>query len=143
MRQPTTTHGSLGAVDAAALGVAGGSDVAHLALDSTYPPLVEHAGRFRGPSWSVLGLALLATGCGEPRHAARPASRRVPTRRRRSPPIDRLGRWNGTTFVPVTPGSIRGGDLYVLVHGWAPGYLAAVRRAHRTGAAPGLVPAGG
>jgi hypothetical protein len=76
----------------------------------------------------VLGLALLAAGCGE--RDTPPVRRAVafhpaPDVR----PIDRLGRWNGTTFVPVPPGSIGGGDVYVLVHGWAPGYLAAVRRA--------------
>ncbi len=47
---------------------------------------------------------------------------------REVPPIERLGRWDGTTFVPVAPGSVQSGDLYVLVHGWAAGYLAAVRR---------------
>lgn len=35
----------------------------------------------------------------------------------------RLGRWNGTTFVPVAPGSITGGDLVVMTHGWAAGLL--------------------
>jgi hypothetical protein len=44
------------------------------------------------------------------------------------PPIERLGRWDGTTFVPVAPGSVTGGDVYVLVHGWAAGYRAAVER---------------
>jgi hypothetical protein len=44
------------------------------------------------------------------------------------PPIERLGRWDGETFVPVAPRSVRGGHLYVLVHGWAPGYRAAVDR---------------
>jgi hypothetical protein len=44
------------------------------------------------------------------------------------PPIERLGRWDGTTFAPVRPGSVTGGDVYVLVHGWAAGYRAAVDR---------------
>lgn len=47
---------------------------------------------------------------------------------REVPPIERLGRWDGDTFVRVAPGSVRGGHLYVLVHGWMPGYRAAVDR---------------
>ncbi len=46
------------------------------------------------------------------------------------PPIERLGRWDGAGFQPVAAGSVRSGHLYVLVHGWAPGYRAAVER-HR------------
>ena len=39
------------------------------------------------------------------------------------PALDRLGRWNGTTFVPVTPGSVPAGNLVVMSHGWAVGWL--------------------
>ncbi len=38
-----------------------------------------------------------------------------------SRPLDRLGRWNGAGFEPVEPGSVRGGRIRVLSHGWAPG----------------------
>lgn len=59
--------------------------------------------------------------------------------------IQRLGQWTGGTtlvpsgtdpsqyFEPVTPGSLGGGStpptIYVLSHGWAPGYRAAVNAA--------------
>src|SRR5262249_44624047 len=59
--------------------------------------------------------------------------------------IQRLGRWTGGTtgvspgqdpsqyFQPVTPGSLGGGDspptIYVLAHGWAPGFRTAVENA--------------
>jgi hypothetical protein len=36
-------------------------------------------------------------------------------------PIQRLGRWDGTTFVPVNAASIPPGHVHLLVHGWAPG----------------------
>ena len=49
------------------------------------------------------------------------------------PNLSRLGYFNGTTFVPVSAGSIgssitgQGGtNLYVIVHGWAPGYQSIV-----------------
>jgi hypothetical protein len=89
---------------------------------------VKHAGwGFRTAVTLVLiGLALVVTGCGtadsppaDHALAFHPAAE--------VPPISRLGRWDGTTFVPVTPGSVGNGDLYVLVHGWAPGYLSAVQ----------------
>ncbi len=47
-------------------------------------------------------------------------------RRGPSHPLERLGRWNGTTFEPVAPRSIRGGNLRVMSHGWAPGLAPAV-----------------
>jgi hypothetical protein len=77
----------------------------------------------------LVGLAFLATGCGTATPSPAPGAasfRPAPE----VPPIERLGRWDGMTFAPVTPGSVRDGHLYVLVHGWAPGYLAAVQ-AHR------------
>ncbi|MBN2217996.1 MAG: PEP-CTERM sorting domain-containing protein [Pirellulales bacterium] len=37
------------------------------------------------------------------------------------PAINRLGKWNGTSFEAVGPGSITSGNVHVLVHGWAPG----------------------
>ncbi|MGZ6994407.1 MAG: hypothetical protein ACXVIM_04300 [Acidimicrobiia bacterium] len=87
-----------------------------------------HAGSIRRLGVLVLvGLSLAASGCGTtaspPAHAAQ-AFRPAPE----VPPIERLGRWDGTTFVPVTAASVRTGDVYVLVHGWAPGYLGAVQR---------------
>ncbi|MGH9278779.1 MAG: hypothetical protein ACRD12_11845 [Acidimicrobiales bacterium] len=60
--------------------------------------------------------ALVLTGCGR---AATPPSPDIP-------PLGRLGRWDGATFAPVTPGGITSGHLYVLVHGWAAGYSRAV-----------------
>jgi len=39
------------------------------------------------------------------------------------PILDRLGRWNGTRFAPVTAGSIANGNVIVMTHGWAVGYL--------------------
>lgn len=37
-------------------------------------------------------------------------------------PVSRLGRWDGTRFVEVTPGSLPPSTLRVLVHGWTPGW---------------------
>ncbi len=97
-------------------------------LSTTYSRRVKHGPRgFRRAVTLVLvGLALLAAGCSgadSPPADHALAYRPAPE----VPPISRLGRWNGTTFVPVAPGSVQSGDLYVLVHGWAPGYLAAVQ----------------
>lgn len=39
------------------------------------------------------------------------------------PLLERLGRWNGTTFAPVTADSISGGHVIVMTHGWAVGFL--------------------
>jgi len=36
--------------------------------------------------------------------------------------IQRLGKWNGTSFEPVTQGTITSGNVDVLVHGWEPGW---------------------
>ena len=46
------------------------------------------------------------------------------------PALWRLGIWNGTTFAPVTPGSIANANqnVHVLVHGWAPESLAIVQK---------------
>lgn len=40
------------------------------------------------------------------------------------PAIERLGRWDGTTFVPVAAGSVPAENTIVMSHGWTPGYLA-------------------
>lgn len=45
--------------------------------------------------------------------------------------IERLGRFDGTRFHPVAPRSVPPSHLYVLVHGWAPGWDDAVLRAPR------------
>ena len=37
-------------------------------------------------------------------------------------PVARLGRWDGTRFVEVTPRSLPPSTLRVLVHGWTPGW---------------------
>ena len=71
--------------------------------------------------------ALVVTGCTE--RTVPPASTAAAFRPAREVlPIERLGRWDGSTFVPVEPGSVGAGDVYVLVHGWAAGYRAAVDR---------------
>ena len=51
----------------------------------------------------------------------------------------RLGRWNGTGFEPVAPGSIHAGHAIFLSHGWSPGYLDAYRQLQAT--SPTLVTA--
>jgi hypothetical protein len=38
------------------------------------------------------------------------------------PPVQRLGRWDGTHFVDVAPGTLPPSTLRVLVHGWTPGW---------------------
>jgi hypothetical protein len=59
---------------------------------------------------------LLLAGCGS---GADPPSPHIA-------PLARLGRWDGTTFVPIPPNGVTAGHLYVLVHGWGPGYRNAV-----------------
>ena len=39
------------------------------------------------------------------------------------PLLDRFGRWDGTTFVPVTADSVTGGHVVAITHGWAVGWL--------------------
>ena len=41
-------------------------------------------------------------------------------------PIERLGRWNGESFVGMERGTLPPSHAYVLVHGWAPGWGRAV-----------------
>lgn len=41
--------------------------------------------------------------------------------------VARLGRWDGTRFVAVSPRSIPASHLRVVVHGWAPGWGGVVR----------------
>ncbi len=38
------------------------------------------------------------------------------------PVLQRLGRWNGSTFEPVSARSIPPGPTIVMSHGWSPGY---------------------
>jgi hypothetical protein len=49
------------------------------------------------------------------------------------PPVSRLGRWDGSRFVEVTPGSIPPSTLRVLVHGWTPGWEAEAGEGHQPG----------
>jgi hypothetical protein len=73
----------------------------------------------RRPAVATLAVAVLLVllaGCGS---GGDPPSPHIA-------PLGRLGRWDGTTFVPVAAGSVTGGHLYVLVHGWAAGYRNAV-----------------
>ncbi|MEA2843237.1 MAG: hypothetical protein QOJ69_908, partial [Actinomycetota bacterium] len=78
-------------------------------------PVVGAGRRRRVLAVVALSLVLLA-GCGS---GADPPSPHIA-------PLARLGRWDGTTFVPVPAGGVTGGHLYVLVHGWAAGYRKAV-----------------
>jgi hypothetical protein len=57
----------------------------------------------------------------------------------RYPALAHLGRWNGTTFIPVAAGSIAAGPTIVISHGWSPGYLATYQRLQA--ASPTLVTA--
>ncbi|AKF10886.1 hypothetical protein [Sandaracinus amylolyticus] len=71
----------------------------------------------------VVGCALLALGCVLPA----PRSVRLEADASTLQPLARLGRWDGTRFVAVTPGSLPPSHLRVVVHGWAPGWGRAVR----------------
>ncbi|MBX3272653.1 MAG: hypothetical protein KF729_20500 [Sandaracinaceae bacterium] len=42
-------------------------------------------------------------------------------------PIERLGRWDGDSFVAVAPSTVPPSHAHVLVHGWAPGWSRAAR----------------
>ena len=63
--------------------------------------------------------------------------------------LERLGRWNGTTFAPVAAASISAGHVIVLSHGWAPGYLDTYQRLQASSASlvtawdPGMVDGAG
>ncbi len=48
------------------------------------------------------------------------------------PLMQRLGKWNGTTFTPVTPESIAAGNVVVMTHGWAAGLLSTYEAAQAT-----------
>ena len=37
------------------------------------------------------------------------------------PPLERLGRWDGTTYVDVAAGSVTTDQVVVVSHGWEPG----------------------
>lgn len=82
----------------------------------------------------VVAISLLgAVGCSGPGAsvpaslAFQPAPEAVPTSPQTNisayPVLQRLGRWDGTTFVPVQPGSVPAGNTIVMSHGWTPGYL--------------------
>ena len=77
-------------------------------------------------SRSLLLLAALLVGCVPMPMAAPP---QVAFTENDVPPIERLGRWDGSDFVPVEPGSIAPARTHVIVHGWAPGW-------YRDGRAP-------
>jgi hypothetical protein len=55
------------------------------------------------------------------------------------PVLQHLGRWDGTSFVPVPAGSISSGHVVAMTHGWSPGYLAPYQRLQA--ASPALVTA--
>jgi len=68
---------------------------------------------------TLLGPLLLTAGC-VPMPLFEPAQ--VATTERDVAPIERLGRWDGSGFVPVEPGSVEPTRVHVIVHGWAPGW---------------------
>jgi hypothetical protein len=76
----------------------------------------------------ALGLAMAlgaASGCV----LRLPAPEPVPPERSGSllAPIERLGRFDGERFHPLEPGSLAASHVYVLVHGWEPGWAPAAR----------------
>ena len=80
----------------------------------------------------VLLLAFFAASCSSKPipvtagASATPSPNGVPTALQNDmspwPLLERLGQWNGSTFVPVTANSIRGGQVIALAHGWSPGF---------------------
>lgn len=44
-------------------------------------------------------------------------------------PIERLGRWDGSGFRPIEPGSVRTRSILVMSHGWAPGLRSVIDEA--------------
>ena len=79
----------------------------------------------------AIALAALLAGCSalsapvSPALSRYPAPAGVPAATQTNvspyPVLSRLGRWDGTTFVPVAAGSIAAGDVVVMTHGWAAG----------------------
>lgn len=89
---------------------------------------------------SIAGCSVLNASIPAPL-SAYPAPAGVPTTEQTNvspfPVAQRLGRWNGSTFVAVTPGSVGAGHVVAMTHGWAAGLLATYERAQAT--APDLV----
>ena len=89
---------------------------------------------------SITGCSVLNASIPAPL-SAYPAPAGVPTTGQTNvspfPVAQRLGRWNGSTFVAVTPGSVGAGHVVAMTHGWAAGLLATYERAQAT--APELV----
>ena len=108
----------------------------------TPPARVGNRVRARCVAALLTVLALLIAGCSElsstvpPPLSAYPAPAGVPTTEQTNvspyPLMQRLGRWNGSSFVPVTPGSVAAGHVIVMTHGWAAGLLATYERAQAT-----------
>ena len=42
-------------------------------------------------------------------------------------PLDRLGRWDGSAWVPVATGSVIEPRVHILTHGWGPGMRPTVK----------------
>ena len=113
-----------------------------LAARRPRPPVrrPRRAGRTIAASAAVL--TLLLAGCSvlnasiSPALSAYPAPPGVPTTTQTNvspyPIMQRLGRWNGTTFVTVTPGSVTPGNLVVMTHGWAAGLQSTYEQAQAT-----------
>ena len=91
---------------------------------------------------ALLMCALVTTGCSVLNASvptplsAFPAPAGVPAAEQTNvspyPLAQRLGKWNGTTFSPVTPDSIAAGNVMVMTHGWAAGLLATYEAAQAT-----------
>lgn len=91
---------------------------------------------------ALLMSALVTTGCSVLNASvptplsAFPAPAGVPAAEQTNvspyPLAQRLGKWNGTTFTPVTPDSIAAGNVMVMTHGWAAGLLATYEAAQAT-----------
>ena len=96
-------------------------------------PALRRSSRFLTIGLLVALLALAVSSCSFPKAGVpgpsssgqAPAAVPVSDQNNVSPwaALDRLGRWNGSTFVPVAAGSIPNGNLIVMTHGWAVGWL--------------------
>ena len=90
----------------------------------------------------TLLLALALSGCSvlnasvPPPLSMFPAPNGVPVAEQTNvspyPLMQRLGKWNGTTFTPVTSQSITAGNVVVMTHGWAAGLLSTYEAAQAT-----------
>lgn len=111
-------------------------------------PVDDRRARHRWRLRVVLAAAaLLLAGCSVLNASvpgplkAYPAPAGVPTTEQTNvspyPLAQRVGRWNGSTFVPIAPGSITSTNVVAMTHGWAAGLLETYETAQST--SPDLV----